>query len=77
MNTYCWFIALREEGGVRDRVVQVGPKEVGPQSFGGLVGHLDPILEDRHWEIWRGVTGQPQPEVGLGNVDVRNHLKSN
>ena len=42
-----------EEGLVRDRVTDVGLKEVLPQTSGRFVGHLDTILEHRHWKLCR------------------------
>ena len=42
-----------EEGLVRDRVTDVGLKEVLPQTSGRFIGHLDTILEHCHWKLCR------------------------
>lgn len=56
------FAGAVKEGGVRDRVTQVGAQQVGSQSFWRLVGHLQPVLQDTDWELVRRIAGQPQPE---------------
>lgn len=56
------FAGAVKEGGVRDRVTQVGAQQVGSQSFWRLVGHLQPVLQDTDWELVRWIAGQPQPE---------------
>lgn len=40
-----------EEGGVRNRVAQVGAQQVGAQPFGRLVGHLQAVLQDADREL--------------------------
>ena len=40
-----------EELGVADGVVEVGLQDIGPESSRGLVGHLDAILKNGHWEL--------------------------
>ena len=47
-----------EEGLVRDRVTDVGLQEVLPQTSGWFVGHLDTILEHRHWKLCRREGGR-------------------
>ena len=73
--THLWFVGASEKLGIRDGVVEIGPEEVGPQSFGRLVGHLDATLQDGHREDLRRITGQPQAETRLGLRRVRDHLE--
>lgn len=49
--------AALEEHGVRDGVIEVGAQKVGPEPFGGLVGHFDPILEDADWKFLCWIAG--------------------
>ena len=58
-----WFLAISEELGIRYWIIDVGSYDICPHPLGRLVGHLDAIL--KHWDgkMWRGVGGQPHPEV--------------
>mmetsp|Transcript_372 Transcript_372/g.699 ORF Transcript_372/g.699 Transcript_372/m.699 type:complete len:251 (-) Transcript_372:1384-2136(-) len=51
---------------VGDGVSAEGLHQVRLQAHGGLVGHLDAVLQDRDGEHGRGVGGQPQAEVAVG-----------
>jgi hypothetical protein len=57
-----------EEGRVGDGVEQEGALHVEAQALGGLVGHLDAVLQDAHGEDGRGVRGEPQAEVAVRRV---------
>ena len=50
-----------------DGVGEVGAGEVGLESLGGLVGHLDAVLEDGSGELVGGVGGEPESEVRFGD----------
>ena len=47
---------------VADGVHVVGPCHVGPQALGCFIGHLDPILQDRH--------GKPAENSGASHGNV-------
>ena len=36
--------------------------------LGRLVGHLDSILQDIHWELGAWVTSHPKPEIGTSLI---------
>ena len=57
-----------EELHVADRIGQVGSGQVGFETLGRLVRHLDAVLEDWDREGRRGVTCQPQPKVGILSI---------
>lgn len=62
MCTHRLFAAV-EKFRIVDGVIVVGPYDVEAQTFRRLVGHLDTVLQDGHWEGGGWVTGQPQAEV--------------
>lgn len=64
-------LAAVEELGVRDGVHEVGADDVGPETFGGLVGHLHPVLQDGHGEVGGRVAGQPHAEVGVSGLGAQ------
>ena len=47
-----------KESLVRDGVTDVRLQEVLPQTSGRFVGHLDTILEHRHWKLCRREGGR-------------------
>lgn len=51
------FSAALKEVGVRDGVADIRAQQVSSQSFGGLVGHFQPILQNTDWEMSGGITG--------------------
>lgn len=55
------FLRAAKEGRVRDGVTQVRAHQVGSNSFRGLIGHLQPVLQDTDRELVGWITGQPQP----------------
>ena len=57
--------AAFEELGVADRIHNVGAGQIRAQAFWGLVGHLHAALQDGGRELFGGVGGQPQAEVGV------------
>ena len=54
---------------VADGVHVVGPRHVGPQALGCFIGHLDPMLQDRH--------GKPAENSGASWECLRMILGSN
>lgn len=51
------FSAALKELGVRDGVADIRAQQVCSQSFGGLVGHLQPILQNTDWEMLGRIAG--------------------
>lgn len=51
------FLGADKEGRVRDGVTQVRAQQVCSYPFGGLIGHLQPILQDADWELVGRITG--------------------
>lgn len=51
--------------GIEVRVCEpiVLSQQVALQPFRGFQGHLHPVLEDGHWEVWTRHGGEPEPEV--------------
>ena len=47
-----------KESLVRDGVTDVGLQEVLPQTSRWFIGHLDTILEHRHWKLCRREGGR-------------------
>ena len=64
-------LAPIEELWVGDGVAHVGLDNVETQSTGRLIGHLDTVLQDGHWECVRWVGGQPQAEVRMSGFRVK------
>mmetsp|Transcript_1527 Transcript_1527/g.5997 ORF Transcript_1527/g.5997 Transcript_1527/m.5997 type:complete len:549 (+) Transcript_1527:50-1696(+) len=48
-----------------DGVGDVRLHDVGAEPCGGLVGHLDAVLQNCHRKVLRRVRREPQPEVGV------------
>jgi len=59
-----------EEFGVRDRINEEGVLQVGLETLGCFVGHLDTILEHGDWEVVRGVGSQPETEISVADLRV-------
>mmetsp|Transcript_82996 Transcript_82996/g.169159 ORF Transcript_82996/g.169159 Transcript_82996/m.169159 type:complete len:545 (-) Transcript_82996:1107-2741(-) len=59
-----------EELLVADGVHVVGPCHVGPQALGCFIGHLDPILQDRHGKLVGRIRSEPQAEVLVNLLGV-------
>ena len=60
-----------EELWIRDGVTEIGLDDVGSQTLGGFVGHLDPVLQHGHGEVGGGVAGQPETEVWVDGFRIQ------
>ena len=51
-----------------------GTTQVGPQSFGRLVGDLDGVLKDSDWEVFGRHGGQEESEIIVDVVRLLLHV---
>eukprot|EP00983_Pelagomonas_calceolata_P103475 1158917-Pelagomonas_calceolata.AAC.1 len=47
------------------------------QALGGLIGHLDPILENVDWEARARVAGHPQPGANVDRSEAEMDVDRN
>lgn len=62
------FLGAAEEVRISNGVTQVRAQQIGSDSFGRLIGHLQSILQDADRELVRWVACQPQSEEESMNM---------
>jgi len=72
-----WLSGSIEELLVTNWVDQERVSQVGTETLWRLVGHLDTILQNSNWEVWRWVRSQPQSEVPVANLGIWGQLLAN
>ena len=67
---YLWLLGAFKETIIIDWIIGVRPQQIGAQSLGRLVGHLDAVLQHGHWKRDARVARQPETEVGVRHTRV-------
>ena len=67
---WLFLIAAIEELGIAERIDEVGANNVGPETLGRLVGHLDRVLQHGDRKSWRRVRCEPEPKRRVHLVRV-------